>query len=114
MRGRGRPENKVVRRSGGFNEKGDPNQSSKNGRWSIERQCNSIAREWAQLGAPYPTREGSIDILEAVCECRTDRDFRLLVGWMASAMMPEGAVPYPGDSRGARVGQEHTRKSCGR
>ncbi len=61
--------------------------------WAVvDRTPVQFNRASGQLALPYPTREGSIDILRRYVNV-TDRDFRLLVGWMASAMMPEG--PYP-------------------
>ena len=44
------------------------------------------------LPLPYPSREGSIELLRRYVNL-TDQDFRLLVGWMAAALLPEG--PYP-------------------
>ena len=44
------------------------------------------------LPLPIPSRDGSIDLLRRYVNL-TDHDFRLLVGWMAAALLPDG--PYP-------------------
>ena len=44
------------------------------------------------LPMPVPSRDGSIALLRRYVNL-TDRDFRLLIGWMAAAIIPEG--PYP-------------------
>jgi hypothetical protein len=44
------------------------------------------------LPLPIPSREGSIDLLRRYANL-DEADFRLLVGWMAAALVPEG--PYP-------------------
>ena len=49
-------------------------------------------RPGGQLPLPIPSREGSIERLRPYVNL-TDRDFRLLVGWMAAVLLPEG--PYP-------------------
>ena len=46
---------------------------------------------WAAR-APQPSREGSIELLRPFVNA-SDRHFRLLVAWMASALRPVG--PYP-------------------
>ncbi len=61
--------------------------------WAVvDRSPVQFSRTRGQLALPYPIREGSIDLLRRYVNV-AERDFRLLVGWMASAMMPEG--PYP-------------------
>ncbi len=61
--------------------------------WAVvDRSPVQFCRTRGQLALPYPTREGSIDRLRPYVNVN-DQDFRLLVGWMASALMPEG--PYP-------------------
>ncbi len=45
-----------------------------------------------QLPLPAPSRGGSIEGLRPYVNL-AERDFRLLVGWMAAALLPEG--PYP-------------------
>ena len=44
------------------------------------------------LPLPIPTRDGSIDLLRPYVNL-SDRDFRLLIVWMAAALRPVG--PYP-------------------
>ena len=58
----------------------------------VDRSPLQFSRTRGQLALPYPRREGSIDLLRRYVNV-TDQDFRLLVGWMASALVPEG--PYP-------------------
>jgi hypothetical protein len=44
---------------------------------------------------PVPSRDGSIELLwpyENLC----DRDFRLLIAWMAAALRPVGPYPWVG------------------
>jgi hypothetical protein len=64
------------------------------------------AREWAVveeppvhfdrpaglLALPVPTRGGSIELLRRYVNV-TEPDFRMLIGWMAAALLPDG--PYP-------------------
>jgi hypothetical protein len=49
-------------------------------------------RPGGQLPLPVPTRGGSIERLRPYLNL-TEPDFRLLVGWMTAALLPEG--PYP-------------------
>ncbi len=44
------------------------------------------------MALPVPKRDGSIERLHAYVNL-TEPDFRLLVGWLAAALLPEG--PYP-------------------
>ena len=44
------------------------------------------------LPLPLPVRNGSIELLRSYVNL-TETDFRLLIGWMATALRPEG--PYP-------------------
>jgi len=41
---------------------------------------------------PIPTRDGSIELMRRYVNL-SEPDFRLLIGWMAAALLPEG--PYP-------------------
>ena len=61
--------------------------------WSLVNNPGVHFRHPAgQLPLPIPSREGSIDLLRPYVNL-TDRDFRLLIVWMAAAIRPVG--PYP-------------------
>jgi hypothetical protein len=61
--------------------------------WSVVKNPRvHFRRPEGQLPLPTPSREGSIDLLRPYVNL-TDRDFRLLIVWMAAAMRPVG--PYP-------------------
>ncbi len=61
--------------------------------WSIvEDQGIHFRRPDGHLPLPDPARDGSIDLLRPYVNL-SDRDFRLLVVWMAAALRPFG--PYP-------------------
>jgi hypothetical protein len=63
------------------------------GGWCVvERPGVGFRRPGGLLPIPEPSREGSIDLLRPYVNL-TDRDFRLLVVWMAAALRPAG--PYP-------------------
>jgi hypothetical protein len=63
------------------------------GGWSIvERPVVDFRRPRGLLALPEPSREGSIELLRPYVNL-TERDFRLLVVWMAAALRPVG--PYP-------------------
>ncbi len=58
----------------------------------VDKPTVRFRRPDGQLALPVPRREGSIERLQAYVNL-TDGDFRLLVGWLAGALLPEG--PYP-------------------
>jgi hypothetical protein len=61
--------------------------------WAIATSSPvQFKRPMGMLPLPEPRTEGSIELLRRYVNV-TDRDFRLLIGWMASALLPEG--PYP-------------------
>jgi hypothetical protein len=61
--------------------------------WSVvEDPRVHFRRPVGHLPLPIPTREGSIDLLRTYVNL-TERDFRLLIVWMAAALRPVG--PYP-------------------
>ncbi|MFI5455212.1 MAG: hypothetical protein ACHRXM_07140 [Isosphaerales bacterium] len=63
------------------------------GGWSVVNNPRiHFRRPDGHLPLPMPGREGSIDLLRAYVNL-TDRDFRLLIVWMAAALRPVG--PYP-------------------
>ncbi len=58
----------------------------------VDKPAVKFRRPEGQLPLPVPKREGSIERLHAYVNL-TEPDFRLLVGWLAAALLPEG--PYP-------------------
>ena len=61
--------------------------------WSvIEKPPVHFDRPAGLLPLPVPSRGGSIELLRPYVNV-TETDFRLLVGWMATALLPDG--PYP-------------------
>ena len=61
--------------------------------WNIvEKTEVDFRRPEGLLPLPQPVRGGSIELLQAYVNLR-ERDFRLLIGWMAAALRPKG--PYP-------------------
>jgi hypothetical protein len=61
--------------------------------WSIvDRPPVAFRRPEGLLPTPVPTRDGSIELLRPYVNL-TDRDFRLLIAWLAAALRPTG--PYP-------------------
>jgi hypothetical protein len=58
----------------------------------VDQPAVKFRRPDGQLALPVPRREGSIERLQAYVNL-TEPDFRLLVGWLAAALLPEG--PYP-------------------
>ncbi len=61
--------------------------------WSVvDRPGVRFRRPEGLKALPVPSREGSIDLLRPYVNL-SDRDFRLLIAWMASALRPVG--PYP-------------------
>jgi len=61
--------------------------------WSVVNNPDvHFRRPVGHLPLPIPSREGSIDVLRSYVNL-TDRDFRLLIVWMAAAIRPFG--PYP-------------------
>jgi hypothetical protein len=61
--------------------------------WSVvDRPGAHFRRPEGLLALPTPSREGSIELLRP-CVNLSDRDFRLMIGWMAAALRPVG--PYP-------------------
>ena len=61
--------------------------------WAVvEKPGVHFRRPEGLLPLPSPSRDGSIDLLRPYVNL-TDRDFRLLVVWMAAALRPVG--PYP-------------------
>ncbi len=58
----------------------------------VDKPAVRFRRPDGQLALPAPSREGSIERLHAYVNL-TQEDFRLLVGWLAAALLPEG--PYP-------------------
>jgi len=62
------------------------------GEWSVvDRPPVHFRRPAGQLPLPIPTRDGSIALLRRYLNL-SEPDFRLLVGWLAAALVPEG--PY--------------------
>ena len=61
--------------------------------WSIvDRPGVHFRRPEGLLALPTPSREGSIELLRPYVNL-SDRDFRLMIAWMAAALRPVG--PYP-------------------
>jgi hypothetical protein len=61
--------------------------------WSIvDRPPVAFRRPEGLLSLPFPSRDGSIELLRPYVNL-TDRDFRLLIAWLAAALRPLG--PYP-------------------
>jgi hypothetical protein len=61
--------------------------------WSVvDRTLVHFERPAGMLPLPTPQRDGSIERLRSFVNL-TEPDFRLLIGWMAAALLPEG--PYP-------------------
>ncbi|MFI5461454.1 MAG: hypothetical protein ACHRXM_39135, partial [Isosphaerales bacterium] len=61
--------------------------------WSVVNNPRvHFHRPAGHLPLPMPSRDGSIDLLRPYVNL-TDRDFRLLILWMAAALRPAG--PYP-------------------
>ena len=61
--------------------------------WSVvDRPAVHFRRPEGLLALPTPSREGSIELLRPYVNL-SDRDFRLMIGWMAAALRPVG--PYP-------------------
>ena len=58
----------------------------------VDKPAVKFRRPDGQLPLPVPNREGSIERLHAYVNL-SEPDFRLLVGWLAAALLPEG--PYP-------------------
>jgi hypothetical protein len=63
------------------------------GDWRVvDRHGVHFRRPDGLLPLPEPSRDGSIDLLRPYVNL-SDRDFRLLIAWMATALRPVG--PYP-------------------
>jgi hypothetical protein len=63
------------------------------GEWEVvDRPPVHFRRPAGMLALPVPRHDGSIERLRPYLNLN-DADFRLLVGWMAAAILPEG--PYP-------------------
>jgi hypothetical protein len=61
--------------------------------WSIvDRPPIAFRRPEGLLPLPVPSRDGSIELLRSYVNL-SDRDFRLLIAWLAAALRPVG--PYP-------------------
>jgi hypothetical protein len=61
--------------------------------WSIvERPSAAFQRTDGMLPMPEPGRDGSVQLLRPYVNL-SDRDFRLLIAWLAAALRPVG--PYP-------------------
>jgi len=61
--------------------------------WSVvDRPPVHFRRPEGLLPLPKPSPDGSIELLRPYVNL-TEPDFRLLIGWMAAALMPDG--PYP-------------------
>ncbi len=61
--------------------------------WSVvDRPPVHFRRPPGLLSLPFPVRGGSIELLRRYVNV-SEPDFRLLIGWMAAALLPEG--PYP-------------------
>ena len=61
--------------------------------WSVvDRPGVHFRRPEGLLALPTPSREGSIELLRPYVNL-SDRDFRLMIAWMAAALRPVG--PYP-------------------
>ena len=61
--------------------------------WSVvDKPPVRFQRPDGHLALPIPTVDGSIDLLRPYVNL-SDRDFRLLIVWMAAALRPVG--PYP-------------------
>jgi hypothetical protein len=61
--------------------------------WSVVTDpCVHFRRPEGLLPLPAPAREGSIDLLRSYVNLN-DRDFRLLIVWMAAAIRPVGPCP---------------------
>ncbi len=61
--------------------------------WSIvDRPGAHFRRPEGLLALPTPSREGSIELLRSYVNL-SDRDFRLMIVWMAASLRPVG--PYP-------------------
>ncbi len=61
--------------------------------WSVvDRPGAHFRRPEGLLALPTPSREGSIELLRQYVNL-SDRDFRLMIAWMAAALRPVG--PYP-------------------
>jgi hypothetical protein len=61
--------------------------------WSVvDRPPVHFRRPAGLLPLPTPTRDGSIELLRRYVNLN-EPDFRLLIGWMAAALLPDG--PYP-------------------
>ena len=58
----------------------------------VDRSPVHFQRPAGHLALPIPIRGGSIDLVRPYVNLN-DADFRLLIGWMAAALLPEG--PYP-------------------
>src|SRR5262249_18536439 len=58
----------------------------------VDRPPVNFRRPAGMLPLPVPRHDGSIELLRPYLNLN-DTDFRLLIGWMAAAMLPEG--PYP-------------------
>ncbi len=58
----------------------------------VDRPPVAFRRPEGLLPMPIPCRDGSIELLRSYVNL-TDRDFRLLIAWLAAALRPAG--PYP-------------------
>ena len=58
----------------------------------VDRPPVHFERPGGLLPLPIPTRDGSIERLRRYVNL-SEADFRLLIGWMAAALLPDG--PYP-------------------
>ena len=58
----------------------------------VDRPGSIFARPEGLLALPQPSRQGSIELLRTYVNL-SDRDFRLMIAWMAAALRPVG--PYP-------------------
>ena len=74
--------------------------------WSIvEKPSVQFTQPQGQLALPVPSHDGSIELLRGFVNV-TESDFRLLVGWMAFALRPEGPYPVLVLPRQPSVGQD--------
>ncbi len=58
----------------------------------VDRPAVHFRRPEGLLALPTPSRQGSIELLRTYVNL-SDRDFRLMIAWMAAALRPVG--PYP-------------------
>ena len=77
----------------------------------VDKPVVKFRRPDGQLALPVPKRDGSIERLHAYVNL-TEPDFRLLVGWLAAALLPEGPYPVLAIHGEQGFGKEHAREGC--